>query len=137
LRRQRSTARSISGGNVGTIRLGGGGSSSRMAASVSRVVARRKGGATETTSAPLSPSPSPWWLRTLDAALVLVAVVALVIRVSDGIDWKIGSLSLTARTAGRAFALRSGRPGPSGAAAAFAFAPALRPGTFSNGEARS
>ena len=50
-------------------------------------------------------SPSPWWVKALDGALVLVAVVALVIRVSDGIDWKIGSLSLTARTAGRAFAL--------------------------------
>ena len=56
-------------------------------------------------------------------------VVALVIRVSDGIDWKIGSLSLTARTSGRAFALLGilavtrlllARLRP------FAFAPALR-----------
>jgi len=93
------------------------------------VFVRRKAGAAETTAEPPSPSPSPWWLRTLDAALVLVAVVALVIRVSDGIDWKIGSLNLTARTAGRAFALLGilavtrlllARLRP------FAFAPALR-----------
>ena len=56
-------------------------------------------------------------------------MVALTIRVSDGIDWKIGSLNLTARTAGRAFALFGilaaarlllARRRP------FAFAPALR-----------
>ena len=56
-------------------------------------------------------------------------MVALTIRVSDGIDWKIGSLNLTARTAGRAFALLGilaavrlllARLRP------FAFAPALR-----------
>ncbi len=69
------------------------------------VFARRKAGATETTAEPSPPSRSPWWLKTLDAVLVLVAVVGLVIRVSDGIDWQIGSLNLTARTPGRAFAL--------------------------------
>ena len=58
-------------------------------------------GERETTAA----APSPWWLKADDAVLVLVALVALTIRVSDGIDWKIGSLSLTARTSGRAFAL--------------------------------
>ena len=93
------------------------------------VFARRKAGATETTAEAPSPSPSPWWLKALDAALVLVAVVALTIRVSDGIDWKIGSLNLTARTAGRAFVLLGilaavrlllARLRP------FAFAPALR-----------
>ena len=97
------------------------------------VFARRKAGATETTAEAPSPSTStsssPWWLKALDAALVLVAVVALTIRVSDGIDWKIGSLNLTARTAGRAFVLLGilaairlllARLRP------FAFAPALR-----------
>jgi hypothetical protein len=76
-----------------------------------------------------TPRPSPGWLTALDAALVLVALVALTIRVSDGVDWKIGSLDLTARTAGRAFALLGilavarlllARRRP------FAFAPALR-----------
>jgi len=93
------------------------------------VFARRKAGATETTAEAPSRSPSPRWLKALDAALVLVAVVALTIRVSDGIDWKIGSLNLTARTAGRAFVLLGilaavrlllARLRP------FAFAPALR-----------
>lgn len=68
------------------------------------VFARAGGtGAQEQTKDTLS--PSPWWVKALDGALVLVAALALVIRVSDGIDWKIGSLSLTARTAGRALAL--------------------------------
>ena len=68
------------------------------------VLSRARGaGAQEKTKD--TQSPSPWWVKALDGALVLVAVVALVIRVSDGIDWKVGSLNLTARTAGRAFAL--------------------------------
>ena len=58
-----------------------------------------------TAGARESAGPSPVWLKTMDAAVVLVAIVALTIRVSDGIDWRIGSLSLTARTAGRAFAV--------------------------------
>jgi hypothetical protein len=56
----------------------------------------------ETADAPMR---SPAWLAVLDGALVLVALVALTIRVSGGIDWTLGSLSLTARTSGRAFAL--------------------------------
>ena len=90
------------------------------------VFARAGGaGARETTAD--TPPPSPWWLKALDAALVLVAVVALVIRVSDGIDWKIGSLNLTARTVrpGLRPPRDPGRdPAPPGAAAALR----LRPG---------
>ena len=93
------------------------------------VFARRKAGVTEPTPPSAPASPAPTWLKGLDAALVLVAVVALTIRVSDGIDWKVGSLNLTARTAGRAFALL----GILGAVRLllarlrpFAFAPALR-----------
>jgi hypothetical protein len=93
------------------------------------VFARRKAGVTEPTPPSAPASPAPTWLKGLDAALVLFAVVALTIRVSDGIDWKVGSLNLTARTAGRAFALLGilaavrlllARLRP------FAFAPALR-----------
>jgi hypothetical protein len=93
------------------------------------VFARRGAGATERTAPSSVPSSSPWWLAVLDAALVFVAVVALAIRVSDGVDWRVGSLNLTARTPGRAFVLLGilaatrlllawRRP--------FAFAPALR-----------
>jgi hypothetical protein len=68
------------------------------------VFARTGGGGTREATADAS-RPSPGWLKALDAVLVLVALGALTIRVSDGIDWRIGSLNLTARTSGRAFAL--------------------------------
>ena len=94
------------------------------------VFVRRRAGATETTAPSSASSPSsPWWLAVLDSALVLVAVVAVVIRVSDGIDWRVGSLNLTARTAGRALALLGLLAGTRlllGRRRPFAFAPALR-----------
>ena len=54
------------------------------------------------SSAPPRGRP-PLWLSVMDTLIVLAALVTLVIRVEDGIDWKLGTLSLTARSARRAF----------------------------------
>jgi hypothetical protein len=44
----------------------------------------------------------PAGLKALDLSIAAVAAMALTIHVADGIEWTIGSLQLTARTAGRA-----------------------------------
>ena len=48
------------------------------------------------------------WLRVLDALILVVAVAALLIHVLGGIEWKLGAVSLTARSAGRAFYVLAG-----------------------------
>ncbi len=51
---------------------------------------------------------SPIGLRVLDTLIILAAAVTLVVHVAGGIDWTVGKLSLTARTATRAFAVLVG-----------------------------
>jgi hypothetical protein len=47
-------------------------------------------------------SGSPLWQKLLDGLIVLAALATLVVHVEGGIDWRLGSLGLTARTATRA-----------------------------------
>jgi hypothetical protein len=66
---------------------------------------------TDTSREAQAPSPAtktPAWLALADAAIVLVALAALVIHVSDGISWRIGRASFTARSATRALGLLAG-----------------------------
>lgn len=64
-------------------------------------LARRRGA--EDPSPPTPRTGAPPWLKIFDAVLVLVGAAVLVIHVSDGIEWTLGKLTLTARTATRAF----------------------------------
>lgn len=55
------------------------------------------------SSAPLPRWP-PWRVALLDGAILLFALAALTIHVADGIEWEIGALRVTARSAGRPLA---------------------------------
>ncbi len=66
---------------------------------------QRSGGAAGgEAAAPGRPSAGrlPVWLKVLDTTIVAVAAITLAIHVAGGIDWTIGGLHLTARSAGRA-----------------------------------
>lgn len=85
----------------------------------------------DTPAPPPNGEPSPWWVWLLDGAIVAVGLGALVIQVSDGIDWRIGGATISARTPTRAVVLLAvlvvarllaARRRP------LAFAPALRRG---------
>jgi hypothetical protein len=64
---------------------------------------RRRGAPDAPPAAPPSTARAPWWLKTLDGLVVLVALAALVIHVESGIRWELAGVTITARNANRAF----------------------------------
>jgi hypothetical protein len=69
------------------------------------VAFRRRSGGEAVPESRAAPAAPPRWLWLLDGLVALAAAMALVIHVSGGIDWRIAGVSLTARTASRAFAV--------------------------------